>query len=64
MNNNRVGYNQSVSFSQVIPRSEGLFTVTVYDLCLDSTIPATLHVQVSDLYGVDVNVVNKVEQAC
>ena len=64
MNNNRVGYNQSVSFSQVIPRSEGLFTVTVHDLCLDSTVPATLHVQVSDLYGVDVNVVNKVEQAC
>ncbi|CAH3168221.1 unnamed protein product [Porites lobata] len=45
----------------VIPRSEGLFTVTVHDLCLDSTVPATLHVQVSDLYGVDVNVVNKIE---
>lgn len=44
----------------MIPRSEGLFTVTVHDLCLDSTGPATLHVQVSDVYGVDVAVVNKV----
>ena len=46
--------------SQVIPRSEGLFTVTVHDLCLDSTGPASVHVQVSDVYGVDIAVVNKV----
>ena len=44
----------------MIPRSEGLFTVTVHDLCLDSTGPATVHVQVSDVYGVDIAVVNKV----
>lgn len=45
----------------VIPRSEGLLTVSVYDLCLDSTGPAILHVQISDVYGVDVAVVNKIE---
>ena len=45
---------------QVIPRSEGLFIVTVHDVCLDSTGPAVLNVQVSDIYGVDVAVVNKV----
>ena len=46
----------------MIPRSEGLLTVSVYDLCLDSTGPAILHVQISDVYGVDVAVVNKVHE--
>ena len=32
----------------------------VHDLCLDSTGPAVADVQVSDVYGVDVVVVNKV----
>ena len=32
----------------------------VHDLCLDSTGPANADVQVSDVYGVDVVVVNKV----
>lgn len=45
---------------KVIPRSEGLFTVTVHDVCLDSTGPAVVNVQVSDIYGVHVDVVNKV----
>lgn len=43
-----------------MPRSEGLLTVSVYDLCLDSTDPAIAHIQISDVYGVDVAIVNKV----
>lgn len=43
-----------------MPRSEGMLTVSVYDLCLDSMGPAIAHVQISDVYGVDVAVVNKV----
>ena len=48
------------TFVKVIPRSEGLYTVTVHDVCLDSTGPAVVNVQVSDIYGVHVDVVNKV----
>ena len=43
-----------------MPRSEGMLTISVYDLCLDSMGPAIAHVQISDVYGVDVAVVNKV----
>ena len=45
---------------KVIPRSEGLFTVMVHDVCLDSTGPAVVNVQVSDIYGVHIDVVDKV----
>ncbi|XP_029186949.2 LOW QUALITY PROTEIN: nuclear pore membrane glycoprotein 210-like [Acropora millepora] len=45
----------------VMPRSEGMLTISVYDLCLDSMGPAIAHVQISDVYGVDVAVVNKIE---
>ena len=44
----------------VIPKAEGLLTVSVSDLCLDSPSPALANIQVSDIYGVDVVVVNKI----
>ena len=61
MTNNLLIIKLQVSiFVKVIPKSEGLFTVTVHDVCLDSTGPAVVNVQVSDIYGVHVDVVNKV----
>ncbi|KAJ7382709.1 hypothetical protein OS493_033272 [Desmophyllum pertusum] len=56
----KVNY-QGKSDLVVIPRTEGLYTVMVHDLCLDSTGPAIVNVQISDVYGVDVAVVNKIE---
>ncbi|KAG8430005.1 hypothetical protein GDO86_018656, partial [Hymenochirus boettgeri] len=45
----------------VYPLHPGSLTVMVYDLCLAFPAPATVGVHVSDIYQVDVRVVDKVE---
>jgi len=45
---------------QVSPKKEGLLSVIVYDLCLDSPHPATLSIQISDIHSVEVTVASKV----
>ncbi|EDO39640.1 predicted protein [Nematostella vectensis] len=47
--------------NKVSPLNEGLLTTMVYDLCLDSPHPASVSIQMSDIYKVEVKVVNKIE---
>ena len=45
---------------QVTPKMAGVFTVTVYDQCLDSPNHATANIRVSDIDSIHVTVVDKV----
>ncbi|XP_018095905.1 nuclear pore membrane glycoprotein 210 [Xenopus laevis] len=54
-------FEESSGVVVVSPLHPGALTVTVYDLCLTFPAPATVGVHVSDIYQVDVRVVDKVE---
>lgn len=47
--------------TQVSPQEEGTFTITAVDLCLDPTLNAKTSVFISDVFQINLNVVDKVE---
>eukprot|EP00079_Xenopus_tropicalis_P032145 XP_017945916.1 PREDICTED: nuclear pore membrane glycoprotein 210 [Xenopus tropicalis] len=57
----RTAFEESSGVVSVSPLHPGALTVMVYDLCLAFPAPATVSVRVSDIYQVDVRVVDKVE---
>ncbi|XP_040262784.1 nuclear pore membrane glycoprotein 210 [Bufo bufo] len=54
-------FHESKGVVTVYPLRPGTLSVMVYDLCLAFPAPATVNVQVSDIFQVDVRMVDKVE---
>ncbi|ELU01491.1 hypothetical protein CAPTEDRAFT_222865 [Capitella teleta] len=56
-----VKYEVKPKLIKVSPQEEGTFTITAVDLCLDPTLNAKTSVFISDVFQINLNVVDKVE---